>query len=320
MRGGSSSSSLHGLQGNSGTASGNSHPAGETGNSKLETRHSSPVTRHCRHGYREAQEAAHFLQRQWTASPRVGIVLGSGLGEVANGPCNAKRIAYKSIPHFPQPTVQGHAGTLHLGRWGRVPVAILQGRLHFYEGYTPAEVVFPVRVLALAGIQTLVLTCAAGGIARRATPGSFMIFSDHLNFQGLNPLVGPHDERRGPRFPDMTEAYDADLRALALRAARAQRLKCFAGVYAALLGPNYETPAEIRALRRLGADAVGMSTVPEVIAARQMGLRVLAIATIANRAAGLARRPLVHQEVLAAAQRVTRNLAALLGAIVSQLG
>jgi purine-nucleoside phosphorylase len=286
----------------------------------LETRHSSLVTGHSPHGYREAQEAARFLQRQWMAPPRVGIVLGSGLGEVANRLRETKTIAYKSIPHFPRPTVHGHAGRLHLGRWGRVPVAVLQGRLHFYEGCAPAEVVFPVRVLALAGIKTLVLTCAAGGIARQATPGSFMIFADHLNLQGLNPLVGAHDERWGPRFPDLTAAYDADLRALALRTARAQGLKCFAGVYAALLGPNYETPAEIRAWRKLGADAVGMSTVPEVLAARQMGARVLAIATITNRAAGLARRPLVHQEVLAAAQRVTRNLAALLGAIVFQLG
>lgn len=246
-------------------------------------------------------------------------MLGSGLGEVANGPHDAKRIAYDSIPSFPQPTVHGHAGGLYLGRWGKVPVAILQGRSHLYEGHSPAEVGFPVRVLALAGIKTLVLTCAAGGIASRATPGSFMIFSDHLNLQGLNPLVGPHDERWGPRFPDMTEAYDADLRALALRAARAQRLKCFAGVYAALLGPNYETPAEIRALKQLGADAVGMSTVPEVIVARQRGLRVLAIATITNRAAGLAPRPLAHQEVLAVGKRAAWNLARLLGALLPQM-
>jgi purine-nucleoside phosphorylase len=286
---------------------------------KLETRHLSLVTRHCRPGYREAQEAARFLKRCRPIAPRVGIVLGSGLGEVANGLRDAKRIAYKLIPHFPQPTVHGHAGTLHLGRWGEVPVAVLQGRMHLYEGYSPAEVVFPVRVLALAGVKTLVLTCAAGGIARQATPGSFMIFSDHLNLQGLNPLVGPHDERWGPRFPDMTEAYDADLRALALRAARAQRLKCFKGVYAALLGPNYETPAEIRALQRLGADAVGMSTVPEVIAARQMGVRVLAIATITNRAAGLARRPLSHQEALAVGKRAAWNLAGLLGALLPQM-
>jgi len=286
---------------------------------KLETRHSSFVTRHYSWGYHQAQEAARFLKRQWAAPPCVGIVLGSGLGEVANGIRDAKRIAYKSIPHFPQPRVHGHAGKLHLGRWGKVPVAILQGRLHLYEGYSPAAVVFPVRVLALAGVNTLVLTCAAGGIARPATPGSFMIFSDHLNLQGLNPLVGAHDERWGARFPDMTEAYDARLRALALRAARAQRLRCFAGVYAALLGPNYETPAEIRALRKLGADAVGMSTVPEVLAARQMGLRVLAIATITNRAAGLARRPLAHQEVLAAGQRAVRNLAALLDAVMPPL-
>jgi purine-nucleoside phosphorylase len=291
----------------------------ETGKRKLRTGHSSLVTRHCLPGYREAREAVRFLQRQWAAAPRIGIVLGSGLGDIANELRDAKRIAYKSIPHFPRPTVQDHAGTLHLGRWGKNPVAILQGRLHLYEGCAPAEVVFPVRVLGLAGVNTLVLTCAAGGIARKATPGSFMIFSDHLNFQGLNALVGPHDERWGPRFLDMTDAYDPELRALALHAARAQRLKCFAGVYAALLGPSYETPAEIRALRKLGADAVGMSTVPEVLAARQMSVRVLAIATITNRAAGLARRALAHQEVLAAGQRAARNLARLLDAVIPQL-
>ena len=286
---------------------------------KLETRHAFPqsgITRHCTPGFREAQEAMRFLKQRWLAPPRVGIVLGSGLGEVVSGLRDAKRIASKSIPHFPQPTVHGHAGRLYFGRWGKVPVAILRGRVHLYEGYSPAEVVFPVRVLALAGVKTLVLTCAAGGISTPATPGSFMVFSDHLNLQGLNPLVGTHDERWGPRFPDMTQAYDAELRRLALRAARGQRRKCFEGVYAAVLGPNYETSAEIRALKRLGADAVGMSTVPEVIAARQMGLRVLAIATITNRAAGLARRPLAHEKVLAVRMSTARNLARLLEAIL----
>jgi len=283
---------------------------------KLDTRHSPRVTRHVPLGYRAAQEAVGFLKQRWPAPPRVGIVLGSGLGEVVNGLRDAKRIAYQAIPHFPRPTVYGHAGRLHLGRWGKVPVAILQGRVHLYEGHSPTEVVFPLRVLALAGIKTLVLTCAAGGIATQATPGSFMVFSDHLNLQGLNPLVGLHDERWGPRFPDMSQAYDAGLRRLALRAARAQRMKCFEGVYAAVLGPNYETPAEIRALKRLGADAVGMSTVPEVVAARQMGLRVLAIATITNRAAGLARRPLAHEDVLAVGLSTAPNLARLLEAIL----
>ncbi|MBZ5514804.1 MAG: purine-nucleoside phosphorylase [Acidobacteriia bacterium] len=257
-----------------------------------------------------------FLKRRWPAPPRVGVVLGSGLGRVADELRDAKKVPYQAIPHFARPTVDGHAGTLHLGLWRKVPVAVLQGRLHVYEGYTPDEVVFPMRVLGLAGIKTLVLTCAAGGIASTATPGSLMIFADHLNLQGLNPLAGSHDERWGPRFPDMTQAYDAALRRVALRVARKQGLHCFAGVYAALLGPSYETPAEIRSLQRLGADAVGMSTVPEVIVARQMGMRVLAVAAITNRAAGLAAKPLSHQEVLAAGARAARSLTGLLRAVV----
>jgi len=195
-----------------------------------------------------------------------------------------------------------------------VPVAVMAGRVHLYEGYEPGEVVFPVRVLALAGIRCLITTCAAGGIAPRATPGSFMVFSDHLNLQGANPLAGSHDPRWGERFVDMSEAYDSRLRREVLKAARGLGLKCFEGVYAALLGPSYETPAEIRALRALGASAVGMSSVPEVIAMRQMGVRVLSLATITNRAAGLSRKPLSHQEVIMTGQAAGRNLARLIGA------
>jgi purine-nucleoside phosphorylase len=208
---------------------------------------------------------------------------------------------------------------LHLGLWGRVPVAVLDGRLHLYEGLSPAEVVFPVRVLGLAGVQTLALTCAAGGIAPKATPGSFMLFADHLNFQGSNPLVGPHDSRWGVRFPDLTEAYDPALRRQAAKAARRLNLKCFQGVYAAVLGPSFETIAEIGALRRLGADAVGMSTVSEVIAARQLGLRVLAIAAITNRAAGLAPHPLRHEEVMERGEKTAGDLARLLDGILAEL-
>ncbi len=249
-------------------------------------------------GEHEAREAVEFLKRRWQAQPRVAIVLGSGLAGAVVGFREAKRIPYKSIPHFGQPTVPGHSGTLHMGFWAGVPVAVLEGRLHLYEGYTANEAVFPIRVLGLAGADVFVLTCAAGGIASQARPGSFMAFSDHLNLQGQNPLVGMPGVISGTRFIDMTTAYDKGLRRIALAAARALRIKCFEGVYAAVLGPSFETPAEIRALKRLGADAVGMSTVPEVIAARQMGWRVLAIAAITNRAAGLARRGLTHEEVL----------------------
>ncbi len=221
-------------------------------------------------------------------------------------------IPYRKIPHFPRPSVAGHAGVLHVGKWGNVSVAVLEGRMHLYEGYSPAQVVFPTRVLALAGVTTLILTCAAGGIAPSAAPGTFMVFRDHLNYQGSNPLAGPHDARWGERFVDLSEAYDPEMRAAARRAARALGVKCFEGVYVALLGPSYETPAEIRALRSLGADAVGMSTVPEAIAARQAGLRVLAIATISNRAAGLSRGHLSHREVLSVGKKAGRDLARLL--------
>ncbi len=283
----------------------------ETGNPKSDT--------HAGAGFDEAEEAAQFIQESAPARPRVGIVLGSGLGEVVRRAERAVEIPYADIPHFPRPTVAGHGGSLHLGWWGKIPVAVLEGRMHHYEGYAPAEVVFPVRVLARAGVKTLVLTCAAGGIAPRAVPGSFLIFSDHLNLQGRNPLAGEHDTHWGERFIDMSQAYDPGLRRAALGAARKLRLKHLEGVYAALLGPNYETPAEIRMLKRLGADAVGMSTVPEVLAARQAGLRVLAIATISNRAAGLSRRPLSHREVLEVGRRVSRDLARLLDAVFGKI-
>lgn len=273
----------------------------------------------CFPGYPEAIEAARLVERRWGTRPHVGIILGSGLGPVVDRIHVQKKVSYKSIPYFPRPTVAGHAGTLHLGSCGKVPVVVLEGRMHFYEGYSRAEVVFPTRVLALLGVETLVLTCAAGGIARRAEPGSFMVFSDHLNFQGTNPLAGPYDERWGERFVDLSQAYDIDLRRQGRKAAAALRLKCFEGVYAAVLGPTYETPSEIQALKRAGADAVGMSTVPEVLAARQAGLSVLAIATITNRAAGLSRRPLSHEEVLAVGKQTAKNLARLLEAVVPNL-
>lgn len=245
------------------------------------------------------------------------MILGSGLGEVVERLENPRRLPYASIPHFPRSTVTGHAGELAVGQWRGVPTAMLCGRMHLYEGYTPSEVVLPARALALAGIEYLFVTCAAGGIGARCPPGSLMIFSDHLNYQGVNPLVGPEDARLGPRFIDMSEAYDRELRGLARCAVRKLRLKCSEGVYAGLLGPSFETPAEIRALQRLGADAVGMSTVLEVIAARQRGVRVLAVASITNRAAGLAREHLSHQEVLEAGRQGARDLASLFDGVVA---
>ena len=248
--------------------------------------------------------------------PRVGIVLGSGLGEVTSRLHDSIVIPYRRIPHFPRTSVKGHEGKLHLGHWEKLPVAVLEGRVHLYEGYTPAEVVFPVRSLGLAGVEILILTCAAGGIAPRAIPGSLMLFSDHLNLQGSSPLAGAVDGRWGTRFLDLSAAYDLRLRKAARKAAKSLRLKCFEGVCAAVPGPNYETPAEIRALKRLGADAVGMSTVPEVIAARQMNRRVLAIAAITNRAAGLAKGSLRHDDVLKAGSAASENLIRLLDGVL----
>ena len=219
-------------------------------------------------GYPEALRAVKYIAARWPAAPQVGIVLGSGLGEVVRGLRRVRRIPLASIPGFSRPSVAGHGGALHLGFWRDVPVALLAGRVHLYEGYRPAEVAFPARVLALAGIGSFIATCAAGGIAPRAMPGSLMVFSDHLNFQGANPLAGFHDQGWGERFVDMTQAYDADLRLATLKAARSLRLGCFQGVYASVRGPTYETPAEIRFFKTVGADLVGMSTVAEAIAAR----------------------------------------------------
>jgi purine-nucleoside phosphorylase len=270
-------------------------------------------------GYDEALAAARYIQSHGALSPRVGVIVGSGLGELVGRIENARRIPYSSIPHFPRSTVAGHTGELVMGTWGGQTAAMLSGRVHLYEGYNAAEIVLPVRALALAGIEILLITCAAGGISRQCTPGSLMVFSDHLNYQAVNPLTGPEDQRLGPRFIDMTEAYDRELRSLAVRAARRLRLKCSEGVYAALPGPSFETPAEIRALRALGADAVGMSTVPEVIAARQRGVRVLAVASITNRAAGLSRQHLSHQEVLEAGRQGARDLPRLFDTVVSHI-
>ena len=271
-------------------------------------------------GYPEAVRAVEYIRDRWPARPRVGVVLGTGLRDVLHGLGDAQEIPFTSLPGFARPSVAGHGGALHVGFRGDVPVAVLAGRLHLYEGYGAAEVAFPVRVLALAGIRCLVATCAAGGISPRAAPGSLMLFRDHLNLQGTNPLAGPHDPRWGERFVDMSEAYDPGLRRHALKAARTLRLKCFEGVYASLLGPAYETPAEIRALRTMGAGAVGMSTAPEVVAARQMGVRVLALAVITNRAAGLSRDPLSHEDVLRTGQAASRNLTRLLNTVMPALG
>jgi len=269
--------------------------------------------------YDHAAAAARFIEQETPLRPDVAIVLGSGLGEFAGRLTGSVSITYARIPHWPASTVVGHEGRLVIGAVGGRTVAALSGRAHYYEGHDLQTVTFATRVMGLLGVKILILTNAAGGINTGFTPGTLMVIDDHLNLMGSNPLVGPHDDRFGPRFPDMTEAYSRRLRAIADAAAAAIGLKIVHGVYAGLHGPSYETPAEIRYLRAIGADAVGMSTVPEAIVARQMGLEVLGISCITNMAAGVLPQPLKHDEVMETAHRVRGEFAALLEAIVARL-
>lgn len=240
--------------------------------------------------------------------PGLGLVLGSGLGAFADTLDEAVRIPYAEIPHFPASTAVGHKGELVVGRSKGVPVAVMAGRVHLYEGYTPQQVVFPVRVLGRFGIRILVMTNAAGSVNVNYKPGELMVIEDHVNLTGANPLTGPNVEKLGPRFPDLSDVYDPKLREIAERACWKAGVPVRKGVYLALAGPSYETPAEIRMLRSLGADAVGMSTVPEAIAARHMGLRVLALSCITNMAAGVLKQKLDHREVLAVGEKVKAGL------------
>lgn len=251
---------------------------------------------------RRVEEAARYLSGVTSSKPSIGVVLGSGLGAFADRLSAAERTAYADIPHMPSSSVEGHSGQLHFGRLGSAEIACLSGRVHLYEGYPPARVVFGVRLLAAIGCTTVLLTNAAGGIAPGLCAGDLMLIEDHLNLTGLSPLVGP---ARGdaPRFPDMSVAYDERLRTLAKAAARDCSVELGGGVYAAMLGPSYETPAEIRMLRTLGADAVGMSTVVEVIALRHLGVRVGALSLITNLAAGISETLLDHSEVQRTAER-----------------
>jgi len=268
---------------------------------------------------RELEEAVKSLRARTALSPRVGVVLGSGLGGFGSRLTDRVEIPYEAIPHWPVSTAEGHAGRLVLGRLGELPVAVMAGRVHLYEGYRPDQVVFGVRVLGRLGARALVLTNAAGGINPAFQRGLLVLISDHINLQGANPLVGPNEESLGPRFPDMTEAYSVRLRQIARETAAELGIPVAEGVYAAMLGPSYETPAEIRFLRIIGADLVGMSTVPEVIAARHMGLSVLAISCVTNMAAGLAPGPLSHREVLETGEIVRDRLSRLLEALLPRI-
>jgi purine-nucleoside phosphorylase len=266
--------------------------------------------------YEKVQQAADFLREQTALRPRVGLVLGSGLGAFAERLQDPFVIPYKDIPHFPVSTAIGHAGQLVIGHCGKTPVAVMQGRVHFYEGYSIQQVVFPTRVLGTFGLQSIVYTNAAGGIKKTFKTRGMMLMRDHINMLGANPLTGKNDDRFGLRFPDMTEAYSKRLRALAKKEAKKLRVRLFEGVYVAMHGPSYETPAEIRALARLGADAVGMSTVPEVIAAGHMGLEVLGLSVVTNMAAGISKQKINHEEVLEAGKKVEKQFTRLMEKII----
>jgi purine-nucleoside phosphorylase len=264
-------------------------------------------------------EAATFIASKSSIRPEIGLILGSGLDVMGDRMENAVRMPYASIPHFPQSTVAGHAGEWVQGVLEGRPAVIMRGRFHLYEGYTPQQVALPIRVMKALGVRTLVVTNAAGGINADLRPGDLMLIADHLNLTGLNPLVGPNEYAFGPRFPDMSEPYSRRLRQQARDTAAQLGIALHEGVYAGLLGPSYETPAEIRMLRTLGADAVGMSTVTEVTAARHAGLEVLGISCISNMAAGMLDKPLSHEEVLETSERVKETFLSLLLALVPKL-
>jgi xanthosine phosphorylase len=264
-----------------------------------------------------ATEAAAVLREH--LQPRVGVVLGSGLGAVADAVQDAITVGYEELPGFPRPSVQGHAGRAVLGHLGGVPVCVLMGRAHFYEGGDPVPRITPVRALRAAGAEVVVLTNAAGSLRPEVGPGRLMAISDHINFSGYNPLSGPNDDAIGPRFPSLRDAYDPALRAELHAVASELGIDLAEGVYLAVSGPSFETPAEIRAFQILGADAVGMSTVHETILARHAGLRVAAISAISNLAEGMSDRPLSHEQTLADAERAAGDLARLLEAFVGRL-
>jgi purine-nucleoside phosphorylase len=275
--------------------------------------------------YSKAQSAADFIRAKSPLKPTIGVILGSGLGNFASHVTDAVRIPYADIPHFPQSTVQGHSGHLVLGHIAGVPVAVMQGRVHAYEGYHLSEVTFPTRVLGLLGCKTLIVTNAAGGIRTTLEQGSLVAISDHINLTGTNAALGPNEPRfsmapnAGQRFFDMSAAYSLRLRTLAIEEAARQQFHLTEGVYLAVLGPSFETPAEIRAFRTLGADLVGMSTVHEVIIARHMGLEVLGLSLVTNMAAGVLNQLLNHEEVMETGRSSEKQFTCLLTALIPQI-
>jgi purine-nucleoside phosphorylase len=266
-----------------------------------------------------AERAAKFILGKTKLRPRIALVLGSGLGDFADDFTNATKIPYAKIPNFPQSTAIGHAGRLVIGNVGDIPVAGMQGRVHIYEGYSAREVAFPIRVFARMGIKAMIVTNAAGGINRNYSQGCLVVIRDHVNLQGVNPLTGPNDERFGLRFPDMTQAYDREFQRFVTEEGKNLALNIHNGVYLAVQGPSYETPAEIYSFRAIGADLVGMSTVPEVIAARHSGIRVLGISCVTNMAAGTTDAPLNQEEVLETAARIKTQFIALLRGVIPRI-
>lgn len=269
--------------------------------------------------FEKASAAAEFVLRRTELRPQIGIVLGSGLGAFAQQIEASVAISFAEIPHFPESTVPGHSGRLLIGNIAGVAVAVMQGRVHAYEGYSSDEVTFPVRVLGRMGVRSLVLTNAAGGINPAFHQGQLVLIADHINFSGRNPVTGKNDERFGSRFFDMSEAYSGRLRRLAHEAAHAMNFRLDEGVYLSVLGPSFETPAEIRAFAAMGADLIGMSTVQETIAARHMGIEVLGISCVTNMAAGIQKEPLSHEEVMETGRQVEAQLAELLTRVVPML-
>ena len=265
------------------------------------------------------KDAAAFLKNKLPFEPEIGLVLGSGLGVMADTMVNPIVIPYDQIPHFPVSTVEGHASELVAGEIAGRKVVVMKGRFHLYEGYDVKHVTLPIRVMRALGVHTMVVTNAAGGINTGYEPGDLMLIRDHINFMFRNPLIGPHEEELGVRFPDMSEAYSAKLREVAKAVASEQGVRLREGIYIGLLGPSYETPAEIRMMRTLGADAVGMSTVPEVIVARHAGMNVLGISCISNMAAGILDQPLSHAEVMETAEKVKEQFIELVTGIIPKL-
>ncbi|WP_273129148.1 purine-nucleoside phosphorylase [Bacillus weihaiensis] len=269
--------------------------------------------------YESIKEAASFLKERYANVPTIGLILGSGLGVLAEEIQNPVKIPYGDIPHFPVSTVEGHAGQLVFGTLNGANVVAMQGRFHFYEGYSLEKVTSPVRVMKELGVETLLVTNAAGGINEAFEAGDLMLISDHINNMGTNPLIGPNDSNLGVRFPDMSEAYDKKYRELAKQVAKELNIQIKEGVYVGNTGPTYETPAEVSALRTMGGDAVGMSTVPEVIVAKHAGLKVLGISCISNMAAGILDQPLSHDEVIETTEKVRANFLSFVKNIVEKI-